>query len=81
MVRQIIQMIVIDTVLVLIFYLITFFFLNNETRMGEDDFQPIDNADNGQLDIAGADKDIGNIKIAEADLPAFKRKLKEAIRQ
>lgn len=48
--------------------------------MGEDDFQPLDNADDGQLDVAGAEKGIGNIKINQADLPAYKRKLKEAIR-
>jgi len=37
MVRQIVQVIVVDIILVAIFYLITFFFFNKDTRMGEEE--------------------------------------------
>lgn len=71
LVRQIVQMIVIDIILVLVFYLITFFFFNKQTRMGDNDYAPADNADDVQLNNVGASQGIGNIQINEADLPAF----------
>jgi len=71
LVRQIVQMIVIDIILVVVFYLITFFLFNKQTRMGDNDYAPADNADDVQLNNVGAGQGIGNIQINEADLPAF----------
>ena len=78
MVWQILQVIVVDIILVSIFYLITFFFFNKETGMGEDGDAA--HAAHG-ISKSQANAKLENLKFSEDESEQMQQNIKEAMRR